>query len=193
MTTPHLETSAEQDANDAATLKGRRRASSTRKRSVLSPATPPVDDEQPPPLPESHPTMAAALSRRAMTLGHPADKRQPAVAETSGYVPPSALRDYVVAEFDAAEQLTPPGCRTPITRSLWAKGQHVRRDVYQTYLDQHPEAALRPIQDVQLPDPEHPDTEDEDGSNEGADDTEGTEQDAGEQGGEPATGNDQTV
>lgn len=192
MTTPPLNTSAEQDASDAAALKGRRRAVGTKKRSVLAAATPPPADEPLPPLPESHPTMAAALSRRAMTLGHPADKNQPAVAELGGFVPSSTMRDYVVAQFDASEQLVPSGCRTPITRSLWAKGQHVRRDVYQTYLDQHPETMLT-VQDVQLPEPEDPEVVgegEEDGPATGA---ESDEQDEDEQGGEPATGDDQTV
>lgn len=170
-TAPDLTTSAEQDAHDAATLKGRRRANTKAKRSVLAPV--PTEDT-PPPLPDAHPNMASALSRRAPTLMHPMDKRQPPVAESGGYLPSSQLREYVVAEFDAAEQIVPAGCRTAVTRSLWSQGQHVRRDVYQTYLELHPELVPVPVVTVELP-PEDSDDE--------------QAEDHGEQGsGEPATG-----
>lgn len=173
MTSPDLNTTAEQEASDTASLKSRRRAT-TKKRSVLSSAAP-LGEEQPPPLPDRHENMGAALTRRSMTLLHPSEKHQPFVAETGGYVPSSRMKDYVVAEFDASEQLTPPGCRTPITRTLWSVGQHVRRDVYATYLDEHPE--LLPATVVNLPEPgddSEIDGEDEQGNGEAPPDTDQT-------------------
>lgn len=191
MTTPTAPPpGAESDTGDTASLKNRRRAAGGRKRSMLAPAkVPPADDaDTAPPLPDAHPDMANALQRRQMTVLHPRERNQPTVAEAGGYVPPSLLRDYVVSEFNASEQLTPPGCRTPITRNLWSRGQHVRRDVYQTYLHTHPELAPHPVDEVELPDPDESDDLDGVETGEDAEDVEG------EQGsGEPAAGDDQTV
>lgn len=126
------------DPGDVSTLKGRRKRAAAQR--TATPATPAPNEDAPIPLPPTHDSMTAALRRPA---GLPAfDPRlitTLAVAETGGHVPASRMDAYVVAAFDATEQVRPPRCRTPVTRVLWSKGQHVRRDVYQAFLDAHPE------------------------------------------------------
>lgn len=134
MTTP-----ADPDGTDLTALKGRRKAARPRTRQQTAPTT----DVELPPLPDAHESMTAALRRPAgLPALHPLERGRLVVVETGGHVPAANLvGDYVVAEFDASEQHTPRGCRTPISRVLWSRGQHVRRDVYNTYLAQHPELA----------------------------------------------------
>lgn len=123
---------------DLAGLKGRRKAKAPRRPSVLTNVP---GEEELPPLPDAHDTMTAALSRPAgLPVLHPLERRRLAVVETGGHVPAANLEaDYVVSPFDAQEQIVPWGCTTPIARTLWVRGQHVRRDVFATYLAEHPE------------------------------------------------------
>jgi hypothetical protein len=73
------------------------------------------------------------MKRSMPFLFDPAE--MPVVVETNGHVPPADFEKYyVVARHGAHEQTTPDGCRTPVTRTLWLPGQHVRRDVYLTWL-----------------------------------------------------------
>lgn len=137
--------------NDTAALKAQRKLGRGSRRSVLSGPPPAaaglapgsIDVEQDlPPLPDAHTTMTAALARPSgLAALDPLARRRPAVAELGGHVPDGILSDYVISAFDATEQVTPRGCITPVARLLWCTGQHVRRDVYQTYLNSHPELA----------------------------------------------------
>lgn len=69
------------------------------------------------------------MQRRQPFLFDPAE--MPVVVEIGGTVPPADFEAYyVVAEHDASQQIVPDGCKTPVSRTLWLSGQHVRRDVY---------------------------------------------------------------
>ena len=73
------------------------------------------------------------LQRRQPFLFDPAE--MPVVVESNGHVPPADFdRYYVIAEHDASESVVPDGCRTPVARTLWLRGQHVRKDVYAAWL-----------------------------------------------------------
>lgn len=73
------------------------------------------------------------MTRRMPFLFDPAE--MPVVVESGGHVPPADFdKYYVVAEHPASEQIVPDGCRTPVARTLWHRGQHVRRDVYLGWL-----------------------------------------------------------
>jgi hypothetical protein len=73
------------------------------------------------------------LKRSMPFLFDPAE--MPVVVESGGHVPPADFaKYYVIAEHDAAEQFVPDGCRTAVMRTLWLRGQHVRRDVYLGWL-----------------------------------------------------------
>lgn len=73
------------------------------------------------------------LQRRQPFLFDPAE--MPVVVESNGHVPPADFDKYYLrAQVDATEQIVPDGCRTPVARTLWLRGQHVRRDVYATWL-----------------------------------------------------------
>lgn len=73
------------------------------------------------------------LARNMPFLFDPAE--MPVVVESNGHVPLADFEKfYVIAEHDADEQIIPDGCRTPVSRALWLRGQHVRRDVYATWL-----------------------------------------------------------
>jgi len=157
---------------DLAGLKSRRKAKNPRRPSVLN--TP--GEEELPPLPDAHDTMAAALSRPAgLPALHPLERRRLAVVETGGHVPAANLEaDYVVSPFDAQEQIVPWGCTTPIARTLWARGQHVRRDVFATYLAQHPELDPNTVELPAVADSDadiEPDTDPVTGSGDPADTT----------------------
>jgi hypothetical protein len=99
-----------------AALKGRRR------KSVATPE-----------LPETHQDMPAAYTRRNPLLFDPAE--MPTVLEMGG---PPQFGDhsefYVIADQAATESVIPDGCTTAVSRTLWTAGQHVRRDIYATYL-----------------------------------------------------------
>jgi len=45
--------------------------------------------------------------------------------------------NYAIAECDADEAMTPPGCYTPVSRLLWRRGYRVRRDLYEAVLAAH--------------------------------------------------------
>lgn len=67
------------------------------------------------------------------------DPRESApVIEIGGHVPEAELHDnYVRSEFDASETLIPPGCVTGVSRMLWQRDQHVRRDIYAAYVQRY--------------------------------------------------------
>lgn len=90
---------------------------------LLVPATPPA-------------TVAEAMGRRSFLLFDPAEL--PPVVEIGGHVPSAELDDrYIVSEFDASETIVPAGCTTGVSRLLWQRGQHVRRDIYAQYVNTH--------------------------------------------------------
>jgi hypothetical protein len=151
-----MTSAADPDGTDLSTLKGRRKARAARRSQ-----TPPTDIVELPPLPDAHKSMTAALRRPAgLAVLHPLERGRLAVVEIGGHVPAANLAEhYVVAEFDASEQHTPWGCRTPITRQLWTKGQHVRRDVYATYLATHPELDPDRVDETDPEDDGEPDTD----------------------------------
>lgn len=145
-----MSTPTEDTSQGLGILKGRRKGTATRKPSALS--TPPEGPAVLPPLPESHTTMVEAVQRRTPLLLDPRQRDQLHVVEIGGHVPAARLdTDYVVSPFTASEQLLPTGCKTPISRTLWVKGQHVRRDVFATYLQAHPELAEAPPVEVGPP------------------------------------------
>lgn len=53
----------------------------------------------------------------------------------AGVIPENS--DYVIAECDAQESMTPPNCYTPVNRTLWIRGQRVRRDLYDAVMGAH--------------------------------------------------------
>lgn len=73
------------------------------------------------------------MQRTMPFLFDPAE--MPVVIESGGHVPPADFEKYyVIAEHAAAQQIVPEGCKTSVSRTLWLPGQHVRRDVYLTWL-----------------------------------------------------------
>lgn len=77
------------------------------------------------------------------------------VAEATGWsMDRTDSDDFVIAECDVYEQITPKGCTTPTSRMRWAKGQHVPVEVYRIWRADHA-AALEaaPV----APPPENPD------------------------------------
>lgn len=65
---------------------------------------------------------------------------EPLVLETSPYAVGGVTVEsptYVVADCDASEQMVPPGCKTPVARILWRKGNRVRRDLYEAVMGAH--------------------------------------------------------
>lgn len=86
--------------------------------------------------PDAPTTVYAAMSRQTFVLFDPAE--MPPVVEIGGHVPDAVLADkYVRSEFDASETMVPPGCVTGVSRSLWQRGQHVRRDIYEDYVKRY--------------------------------------------------------
>ena len=131
---------------EAAGLKGKR-----------APARPPApapgqtplsrDMTDPQPAPEGVPFHGTLAARHPRMLLDPA--AMPVVREGSGYVSEARLgRHYVTAEFDATETIYPPRCTTPISRVLWHKGNQVRRDAYELYLETHGRPdGVKPVED----------------------------------------------
>lgn len=72
------------------------------------------------------------MNTRRFILFDPREKAP--VIELGGHVPHAEMDDYVLSEFDAGETIVPAGCVTGVSRSLWQKGQHVRRDIYEEYV-----------------------------------------------------------
>lgn len=180
------------DPGDVSGLKGRRKRAATQRKTPSTPAPP--DENAPVPLPDAHPNMTSALRRPAgLPVFDPRLVKTLAVAETGGHVPASRMSDYVVAAFDATEQVRPPRCLTPVTRVLWSKGQHVRRDVYQTFLDAHPEldqttglATITPTEALAGPEDTDPPEGGQGGGgpDDSGDEQGGSQQDGDEQGGD---------
>lgn len=122
---------------EAAGLKGRRPARNTNTprpgATALSEpmANPPTGD----PAPDGT-VYESLVMRHPRVLFDPST--MPVVLESSGFIS-EATRDqhYVISEFDAGESIVPTGCITPISRTLWRKGNHVRRDAYETYVEKY--------------------------------------------------------
>jgi hypothetical protein len=113
---------AQQRNPDSAALKNRRTAAANAN-------TPPAE----PPLADVPVSIGEEAARRYPVLFDP---REPAFqpVEASGFAPPGIVDDrYVIAPCDASEHIYPPGCRTPVTRSLWRAGQHVPRHVFEAW------------------------------------------------------------
>lgn len=76
------------------------------------------------------------MTARTFTLFDPREKAP--IIEIGGHVPEADLEDmYARSEFDAYETLLPAGCTTGVSRMLWQRGQHVRRDVYERYIEKY--------------------------------------------------------
>lgn len=76
------------------------------------------------------------MNDRMFVLFDPREKAP--VVEVGGHVPEAELGDvYVRSEFDANETVTPTGCTTGVSRVLWQKGQHVRRDIYEDFIQRY--------------------------------------------------------
>lgn len=81
-------------------------------------------------------TVYDAMSARSFTLFDPREKAP--IIEIGGHVPEADLKEtYVRSEFDAYETLVPAGCVTGVSRMLWQQGQHVRRDIYERYVQMY--------------------------------------------------------
>lgn len=125
-----MSTNADTANPETSALKGRR---STTRTPQPATATAPdtalsADMIAPAPAPAA-PLMAAIEAANPLLLLDPAN--MPVVRQATGYVSEATLGEhYVLAEQDASEQITPPGCTTPIVRVLWHKGNHVRKDAY---------------------------------------------------------------
>lgn len=44
------------------------------------------------------------------------------------------IEGFTIAPEDAFETFTPEHCTTPVSRTLWTKGQHVRNEDYEAYV-----------------------------------------------------------
>lgn len=82
-------------------------------------------------------TVGMAMRRPNKVLFAPSERL--AVVQSSGFVPDSALSDYVRAETDATESFIPFRCTTSVSRMLWQRGALVRRDVYEAWQSQQAE------------------------------------------------------
>jgi len=133
---------SESDNPETTGLKGRR--ASGRPPAPAAGTTPlsrDMDGVQP--TPADRPFHGALAARHPGVLLDPA--AMPVVREGSGYVSEARLgRHYVVAEFDATETFTPPGCVTPITRVLWHAGNQVRKDAYALYVERYGRPGAKP-------------------------------------------------
>lgn len=71
----------------------------------------------------------------------------------AGVIPESP--DYVIADCDAQESMTPHRCYTPVNRTLWRKGMRVRRDLYEAVMAAHAQrvadGTVRTAPPAQLP------------------------------------------
>jgi hypothetical protein len=113
------------DSSAVAALKKRRRRSGA---AAVKPTPEELAAERPPGAPP--------MRRRQPFLFDPAEMA--VVVEIGGVVPPADFAAYyVVAEHDASESIVPDGCKTPVSRTLWRAGQHVRKDVYYGWLRDH--------------------------------------------------------
>lgn len=122
------------DSNpEAAGLRGKRPAKRTGPPAPMPGTTALTQD---PPLTAEPVSVFETMNNRRFVLFDPREKAP--VIEVGGHVPEADLGDvYVRSEFDASETLIPSGCTTGVSRSLWQKGQHVRRDVYEDYINRY--------------------------------------------------------
>jgi len=123
------------DNPEAAGLKGKRTSTRTPAPAAGQTALS-RDMADPQPVPDSTPFYGTLAARHPAVLLDPAT--MPVVREGTGFVSEALLgKHYVTAEFGATETILPPGCTTPISRVLWHKGNQVRRDAYELYLEKH--------------------------------------------------------
>lgn len=142
-TSTEVATAASTDGDTAASIAARRRQSRRRP----DPAAVPLGDA---PAPVDGATPVSVIASRTLVssfstggLGRPVGGvwlGKPLVVEThptgfAGVVPEDP--DYVIADCDAQESMTPPGCYTPVNRTLWNKGMRVRRDLYEKVMAEH--------------------------------------------------------
>lgn len=108
------------DNPETATLKSKRAAAKT------TPSTLPPNADVPPEVGQGEP------ARRFPVLGDP---REPLVLGGSGMTLGGDHGEkYVRAQVAGIEQITPKGCKTPVSRQRWAIGQWVLRSVYEAYI-----------------------------------------------------------
>jgi hypothetical protein len=120
---------------EAAGLKGKRASTRT---PPPGPGRTPLSQDMagPQPVPEGTPFHGTLAARHPAVLLDPA--AMPVVREGVGFVSEAPLsKHYVTAGFSATESILPPGCTTPISRVLWHKGNQVRRDAYELYLEKY--------------------------------------------------------
>lgn len=126
--------STEADTNpEAAGLRGKRAPKRTGPPAPVPGTTVLTQD---PPLTAEPVTVFETMNDRKFVLFDPRERA--AVIEVGGHVPEAELDSvYVRSEFDASETVIPTGCTTGVSRVLWQKGQHVRRDIYEDYVKRY--------------------------------------------------------
>lgn len=118
---------------EAAGLRGKR---STKRTEPPAPVPGTTALTQDPPRTAKPVSVFETMNDRKFVLFDPREKAP--VIEVGGHVPEADLGEvYVRSEFDASETLIPTGCTTGVSRVLWQKGQHVRRDVYEDYINRY--------------------------------------------------------
>lgn len=122
---------------EAAGLKGRRPARSNNtprpgSTALSEPmANPPTGDPAP-----NGTVYESMVMRHPRVLFDPAT--MPLVLESSGFISEATRNQhYVVSPFDAGESIVPQNCKTAISRTLWRKGNHVRRDAFEAYVEKY--------------------------------------------------------
>lgn len=142
-TSTEVATADTSDGGTASTLAARRRQARQAPDPAAVPAgglPAPVGGEQPVGVIASR-TLVSSFNTGG--LGRPTGgiwTGKPLVLEThpsgfAGVIPESP--DYVIAECDAQESVTPANCYTPVNRTLWHRGMRVRRDLYEAVMAAH--------------------------------------------------------
>lgn len=126
---------------EAATVRARRKAATTQAEPDAPPTTPvAVGADEPA---RHYEALGDPREPRvgigAIPDGHQFSRPHPLatpreVAEATGWVQArDDTDDFVIAECDVYEQITPKGCTTPTSRMRWAAGQHVPVEVYRAW------------------------------------------------------------
>lgn len=108
--------------SEAAAVKARRQAERATEANTAPKMAPVVGQDQP--------------ARHEKLLFSPDEPRM--VAEATGSLYGTQRHEeipgYTIAPADAYETFTPSGCKTPVTRMRWTKGQHVPTEVYNRHV-----------------------------------------------------------
>lgn len=115
-------------------------ASALKNRRAAAKAAPKSGVEQLPPNADVPPEVGANEPARRFPFLR--DPREPVVLGQSGMtLGGDHGGKYVKAEVDADELLYPNGCKTPVSRSRWRKGQMVLRTAYEAHMAELAEQA----------------------------------------------------